>query len=537
MSTARLRGVRSVGSVRAVRSATLGLVGGAWAVWVPALLALAVGLYQLSLPGTLSGLHTVFDARGYDEGVYYGLAVYLLHGVVPYRDFDLFAPPGIGIILQPAAWIGGIFGTRVGLAAARVLTIAVASADAGLAAALLRHRGRPAMLLSGTLTAVFPLAVAGDGSVLLEPYLTLLCLAAVNVLLSGGRIAGRRRVFLAGVLIGLGGFVKVWAVLVLAAAVVYCGLRCRDRLAALVAGAAGGFCVPALPFFLLAPGTFWRDVVATQNQRIGGSGYSVEPASYRVAEILGSPGLTWLHLSDREALLLGASAAVAALGVLVASRRSLADADVLVPLVLAACVAGMFAPPEMYDHYAYFTAPFVAAVFALCLSVVCSSGRLSLPAWRSRLPILVAAVAAVLAVPQQISEARQYLAAPVQTETAVSDIVPKGSCVVSDSVSLALVADRFSTSSGCPRVLDPFGLFLLHARENPTFEPPPPPAFVALWATWLSRADYVMELFPYSDYIAWSQPLMGWFAANFTLVYQGSNVYVYRHEGLTPPPP
>ena len=63
--------------------------------WIP----LATGLlrvgnfcYQFSLPLVLFGIHG-YTGNGYDDGVYLGAATRLVHGVLPYRDFDFVQPP------------------------------------------------------------------------------------------------------------------------------------------------------------------------------------------------------------------------------------------------------------------------------------------------------------------------------------------------------------------------------------------------------------------------------------------------------------
>jgi hypothetical protein len=53
-----------------------------------AVLALALRLSQLSRPGYLSGF------TQYDDGVYFGNAVRLVHGAIAYRDFAMVQPPG-----------------------------------------------------------------------------------------------------------------------------------------------------------------------------------------------------------------------------------------------------------------------------------------------------------------------------------------------------------------------------------------------------------------------------------------------------------
>ena len=118
----------------------------------------------------LIGIHG-YTGNGYDDGVYLGAATRLVHGVLPYRDFDFVQPPGITLVMGPVALIGRLIGTRDAMAVARCFTAAVTGLNAALAALAVRDRGRTAMLVAGVSLALFPLAVAADQSLLLEPYL------------------------------------------------------------------------------------------------------------------------------------------------------------------------------------------------------------------------------------------------------------------------------------------------------------------------------------------------------------------------------
>jgi hypothetical protein len=97
----------------------------ATACWLPrpavviaasAVLALALCLVQLSRPGRLSGF------TQYDDGVYFGNALRLVHGAIAYRDFAMMRPTGSMLLLTPAAVAARVFGTARGMGAARLLT-------------------------------------------------------------------------------------------------------------------------------------------------------------------------------------------------------------------------------------------------------------------------------------------------------------------------------------------------------------------------------------------------------------------------------
>jgi hypothetical protein len=54
-------------------------------------------LFQLSRPGHLSGF------AQYDDGVYFGNAVRLVHPAIAYRDFATVQPPGSRLLMTPVA--------------------------------------------------------------------------------------------------------------------------------------------------------------------------------------------------------------------------------------------------------------------------------------------------------------------------------------------------------------------------------------------------------------------------------------------------
>src|SRR5687768_6746171 len=55
----------------------------------------------------------------YDEGVYFSAAALLARGVIPYRDFVFVHPPGLLLVLSPAAWLSGVLGPSFAFALAR----------------------------------------------------------------------------------------------------------------------------------------------------------------------------------------------------------------------------------------------------------------------------------------------------------------------------------------------------------------------------------------------------------------------------------
>src|SRR5690242_6739338 len=113
-----------------------------WAVAIPGLIAALFGAYVLTFPYGLDGIHgAAVNGDGYDDGVYLGSAIRLLHGHLPYRDFLFLHPPGITLLMSPVASLAGVFGTPAALAVARIVTVLVSAGNASLAALAMRHRG------------------------------------------------------------------------------------------------------------------------------------------------------------------------------------------------------------------------------------------------------------------------------------------------------------------------------------------------------------------------------------------------------------
>ncbi len=140
-------------------------------------IGLGLRLFLLSRPGYLLGV------TQYDDGPYFGSALRLVHGVLPYRDFIIVQPPGITLLMSPAALLAQVTGTAWGMAAGRLLTVAASAAGIVLVGLLARHRGPLAVALSCGVLAIFPGSLVAAHTVLLEPWVTLFCLiGAVAVL-------------------------------------------------------------------------------------------------------------------------------------------------------------------------------------------------------------------------------------------------------------------------------------------------------------------------------------------------------------------
>lgn len=454
------------------------------------ILGAAIACYDVTRSGALHGIIQ------YDDGAYYASAVRLLGGSLPYRSYTFVQPPGITLLLAPIAALTHGAGTRVGLAAARLLTAAVAGVNAYLAGAAVAHRGRLAAAVAGTALAVYPAAFFADRTVMLEPYLVLFCLLAVRTAFPGGRLAGGRRLLLAGVLLGCGAAVKTWALLPLVALVLV-ALAARDtrrRAGMLGVGALIGGGATYLPFFAAAPAAMWREVVVAQLERPA----TVHPFFVSLAVLDGVHGL---DLAAGRPVILTVAALLAAIvlgGSALPLARRRGDAfEGFCLLASVSAVAAVLGASEFYDHYAYFPAAF-GAVLAGCIAERTLAGaRRRLAGWRAQALAATALLCGigVLAalVGSETAYARGLAAHAGDPAVAIDIAVPAGACAVSDAAILLVTADRLTARSSCPVPVDPEGAALAVAPRANAATELATPAFVRSWERALGHAAFFVR--------------------------------------------
>jgi hypothetical protein len=496
------------------------------------LLALAIRLYTLTRPGYLTGV------TEYDDGVYLGGAIRLLQGSLPYHDFAFVQPPGILLLMAPVAVLAKIGATTHAMAAARLLTVLASTACVPLAGSLVRYRGVLVTLVTCGLLAIYPDDIATAHTLILEPWLNLFCLLGVCIAFRRGRLASSRRLLWAGVAIGFAGTVKYWAALPAVLLLAVCLLtgngwtgRVR-RAGTYTLGVIAGFVLPVLPFFAFAPAAFVRSTLFDQAARAG----SYVPVSLRLAHLTGlidvlDGGGHFSLTSGAHSLLAGSGAAatsnasvgwlpyvVALLGAGVLAIGYLWEPGRPSPLewyVLAtavATVAAVLGYSAFFYHYPAFAAPWLA-LSAGCAVGALASGFAGRP--QVRRAIIGCCAVAVLAVAAfQASELSGLRATSVYPDRA---LIPAGSCVVSDQISLAIAANRFTAARpGCPDVLDGLAQTLVLSNGvSVQGGAASHPAVVAAWQSILSRADYVWLSPNNARRIPWTPELTSWFAANF----------------------
>ena len=196
----------------------------------------------------------------YDDGVWFGAAVRLADGALPYRDFVLDQPPGVPLLLSPVALLSHAFGTGEALVAARYVTVLVEAANVVLVGWLVRHRSVLCVVVAGAVVAVYPAAVITSRTVMLEPYCDLWCLIGLVAAFDKGHVTTTSQAgLMAGAAFGVAGTCKAFALLPFVVLVVQMALRGpagRRQAGHCVAAAAGVFAFICAPFVLMAPAGF-----------------------------------------------------------------------------------------------------------------------------------------------------------------------------------------------------------------------------------------------------------------------------------------
>jgi hypothetical protein len=524
-------------------------------------LALVIRVFTLTRSGYLTGV------TEYDDGVYLGGSIRLLQGVIPYKDFAFVQPPGILLLMTPVALLTKFTTATHAMAAARILTALASTACVPLAGSLMRHRGPLVTLVTSGILAIYPDDITTAHTLILEPWMNLLLLIGACLAFRGGRLAPPRWLLWAGVAIGAATSVKLWGGLPAVVLLVIClttGESRKRQAVSFTGGALIGFLVPVLPFAVTAPVTFVRSTLFDQAARDG----SYVSRSIRLAHISGlidflngeghltlQAGTHSLFASGGAAAKGGTSAGVLPYIVILVAIAAVVLAYLLrpgrlSPLEWFANVTAVLASlailvvSEFFYHYPDFGAPWIALAVGGAFGVFAMSSATDPQAqhrgaaWRERLrtrlpnerlarygrPVagIVTGIILFLAVFQGHEIAG--LAAPdIYPDQAV---IPAGTCVVTDQVSMALAANRFvNAPAGCPVVMDSLaetlvtgnGVSVQGGAASLTH-------VVGEWRDIFSKADYVWLSPNNSRRIPWSAGLSSWFHAHFVVVPAGGGL-------------
>jgi hypothetical protein len=492
-------------------------------------LALALRVYyQSTLAGFLRGV------TEYDDGTYFGGSLRLVTGVLPYRDFVTVQPPGITLLMAPVALLARVTSTAGGMEIARVLTVAASGAGVVLAGLLVRRYGTLAVLITCGIMAVYPGSIAAAHTVLVESWLVLFCLIGALALFDGDRLARGWRLAWAGAAFGFGGAVEGWAIVpVLVAILLF--LPKITRAWPFCAGVAAGFLVPVLPFAAPTPRQFYDDIIVAQLQLVSPAR---APVWERFANMLGilhrAPHQKTTVLIIAVVVAVVVAALVMAAWLVTHSPPPLLERFVVLTsvfVIVMFCLAGQF-----YYHFAAFLAPFLAASIGLPVSrlvmAVTTDGspRADKPqdprAWSRQWGVhgvlgwLVAGLAGLAIVVAAVTQFRtESRGASVigPAPPAIDHIIPPGACVLTDQVSMTILANRFySNVPGCSQMVNSTGttLALSHGRR-PSEGAGYVPAVAAVWQQAFAHAQFVLLSPENSHRVAWTPALRAYFAANF----------------------
>jgi hypothetical protein len=387
----------------------------------------------------------LFGIGHYDAAVYFGSAVALVHGRLPYRDFLLLHPPGVVLALAPFGGLALLVGDASAMAVARLAWMGLGALSAVLVVLVLRPLGLLPAGLGGLFYALFYPAVTIEQTTRLEG-LAATCLLAALVLLgvaSPRAGLGRRATVLAGLLIGFAATVKIWGALPLLVVAGYllvvAGLRSLGWFAA---GAVVAGLVVCLPFLLAAPGPMWRYVVVAQLDRP----ISDRRIWARLADLTGI-GLVDNRLDGWAPVLVGIAAVVFVIGALLAVR--LPEARLAVVLLVAFTVL-LLTTPTWFPHYAGLSAGVAAITFGAAAHVL--HRTVGPAARRAFVPVVAGAV--LVAFGAQLSQAE--FGEPFPGRRLAAAVAPLPGCVTADDPSALIAMDVLGRNLDrrCPLVLD-----------------------------------------------------------------------------------
>ena len=505
-------------------------------------LAVAVRLFMLTRPGFLTGI------TEYDDGVYLGAAVRMTEGAMPYKDFAMVQPPGILVLMTPVALIAKLTTTVKGLALARLLTALASAACVPLAGNLVRYRGTVVTLVTCGVLAVYPGDITTAHTLMLEPWMNLFCLLAINAAFRRGHLARPGRLVWAGLALGFACAIKFWAgvpaAVLLALILVERDGRLR-RVSRYLPALTAGFILPVIPFLASAPATFVRSTITDQAVRIGSEvSVGVRLANLTgLIDILTYQGKLSLNAGAQSMFAAGASAGLGgssslgwlpvlatvimggaiAAGYIRQSRR-LSQLEWLSLTTAVLACAAVLGYSAFFYHYADFPAPWLALALGGAAGVL--AGR---PAWRT---IVTRAVATSIMLVAAL-QIRETFPLTEPSGEAMAHLIPQSACVVTDEASLPIAADRFvGLPPGCPDIIDALAATLVLSNGvSVQGGADRMPQVVAAWRSWLNKADYVW-LSPAhgSDRrIPWTPALTVWFNANFVKLgkYKDSTGQLY----------
>ena len=396
----------------------------------------------------------------YDDGVYFGAALNFIHGVLPYKKYVFLQPPLIAVWLSPAAAFASKLGVRTAFELARAFTDLISLLNVGLVGYLLRKRTNSAIFIGTSIMALSISTIQASQTVLIEPFLVFLSLLSLIALLSGESITqNSRRLWLSGILFGLAGATKVWAIVPVLVVLAITWRTRRDYAIKIAVGTAVGFIATVGPLLLIAPSQLVRQVVLTQAIR----GASGERIPSRIANLL---GISYLSDLTRTYAVVGGTVTIAiALAALRLMRRayqsiSPTSRTSLGRIALWSTVtvgASLLIAPSYYYHYGAFLAPYVGLTVGTLYRPPrrLSKQKTDESNWRHLYVVLAVAVFSLIWLGDLKQATMPPIRASVVTESMAKMLSPVHGCVVTNDPAIAILAGHYTSDrAGCPSVVD-----------------------------------------------------------------------------------
>ena len=508
-------------------------------LWLlPVIAAVVIGALQLSQP------HALFGVQQYDDGAYLAGTLQLLAGKLPYKDFVFVQPSGTLLLLAPIAAIGHVASLRLVVAISRCLTVLAVIADITLACLIVKHRGLAATITTGAILAIYPATFSADRAFLIEPWLDLFILLGIKSLFTKDQLASGKRIFVAGLLIGIAGTLKAMAV-VIAVVCLLLLINQVSRCVRLLFGIIVGFAIPTLPFFALAPSQYIHDVIISQLTR---NSATTTPILARLAFLLGTrqngigpdsiPGME--SLARIIAIIIGVILFLFLLLPILKRknddvRRTFHTFSLLAVLATG---ASMMIPQIFYAHYGWYFIPFLA--MGLGLSLDNALRAIGMLFTKTKFQTATIATAALLCLLIGISAIRIAIGTASYSDNiirqagdpgpAIASVVPPHTCTLSDAAILLITADRYDTSNKCPDLVDATGAWLAldpnhpersHGKLNQQL--------INDWKMWFTQSQYVVLSKPTTFRIPWNAALEKYFANRFYL-YRVKGAFIYKRR-------
>jgi hypothetical protein len=328
--------------------------------------------------------------------------------------------------------------------------------------------------------ALYPAELYALRSGLLESVVDFFCLAGAALMFEGDSLSpSRRRILLGGIAFGVAGAVKAPAIVPVLVLSVLCVSDLRHRLFPFLTGVVAGFGLPTMPFVLLAPGSFVRDVFT--------AALASAPGATRVAATVRLGDITGTSAFDA-----GAPAAIIATAVIVGivtaafllHRRAPSMLEWFAIAATALAAIAQFGPAYYFAHYTAFVAPFLGVLLGI------SVARLFEPRL-GRIGMWIAAVGIALLFTHQAIAIHTLVthdfAGVVDAE------IPAGGCTLSDAPGQLVTTDRFVASApNCNDMIDPEGATLSYGYGSAAAED--------LWSVMLEHADYLVTSTPFAHW-------------------------------------